>query len=113
MTVHDPRTFDLNALRARVLPEDGGTVDDSIPRLAEADAGLCALAVSLRDGTVRGSDSSQVPFAMQSSVKPFLFALALLDTGGEALDRVGIEPTGEAFDAIKLESNTGRPRTRW
>jgi glutaminase len=42
-------------------------------------------------------------------VKPFLFALALADTDGAALDAVGIEPTGESFDAIKLESGTGRP----
>lgn len=109
MTVHDPSEYDLNALRSRVLSHDGGAVDDSIPRLAEADPGLCALALALEDGTVRGSDRSDVLVSMQSAVKPFLFALALLDTGGEALDRVGIEPTGEAFDAIKLESGTGRP----
>jgi glutaminase len=110
MTVHDdPGEYDLDALRSRVLSLDGGAVDDSIPRLAEADPGLCALALALEDGTVRGSERSRVFFSMQSSVKPFLFALALLDTGGEALDRVGIEPTGEAFDAIKLESGTGRP----
>ncbi|MDN3495681.1 glutaminase A [Planococcus sp. APC 4015] len=105
----DPRTYDLDELRSRVLAEHGGAVDDSIPRLAEADPGLCGLAIVLADGEVRGSEQSDAPFAMQSSVKPFLFALALLDTRGDALERVGIEPTGEAFDAIKLESGTGRP----
>lgn len=105
----DPSSYDLDALRSRVLPHDDGTVDDSIPRLADADPGLCAVALALKDGTVRSSDDSDAPFTMQSSVKPFLFALALLDTDGEALHRVGIEPTGEAFDAIKLESGTGRP----
>lgn len=106
---HDPHGCDLNALRSRLLPHDEGAVDDSIPSLADADPDLCALALALADGTVRGSEDSAVRFTMQSSVKPFLFALALLDTGGEALERVGIEPTGEAFDAIKLESGTGRP----
>ncbi|TQK20551.1 L-glutaminase [Microbacterium sp. SLBN-154] len=105
----DPSSYDLDALRSRVLPHDDGTVDDSIPRLAEADPELCAVALALKDGTVRGSTHADTPFAMQSSVKPFLFALALLDTDGDALHRVGIEPTGEAFDAIKLESGTGRP----
>ena len=105
----DASEYDLNALRSRILAEDGGAVDDSIPRLTAADPGLCSLALALRDGTVHGSDGSDVPFTMQSSVKPFLFALALLDTGGDALNRVGIEPTGEAFDAIKLETGTGRP----
>lgn len=105
----DPRSLDLDALRSRLLSERGGTVDDSIPQLADADPDLCALALALPDGTVRTSAQADVPFSVQSAVKPFLFALALADTDGEALDLVGIEPTGEAFDAIKLESGTGRP----
>lgn len=108
-TPSDPGRYDLEALRARVRDERGGEVDDSIPQLANADPDLCAIALALPDGAVRASARSDVPFSVQSAVKPFLFALAILDTGGEALDRVGIEPTGEAFDAIKLESGTGRP----
>ncbi|TLF34694.1 glutaminase A [Microbacterium sp. 5K110] len=105
----DPRHYDLEALRARVRTERGGEVDDSIPQLANADPDLCGVALCLPDGTVRASADSRVAFSVQSAVKPFLFALALLDTDGEALERVGIEPTGESFDAIKLESGTGRP----
>lgn len=105
----DARAYDLDGLRERVLGEGGGTVDDSIPQLAAADPGLCGLALVLPDGTVRTSAEADVPFSVQSAVKPFLFALALLDTGGRALDLIGIEPTGEAFDAIKLEAGTGRP----
>jgi glutaminase len=105
----DAQTYDLDALRRRVLSEDEGTVNDSIPQLADADPGLCGIALALPDGSVRSSAQADVPFSVQSAVKPFLFALALLDTGGDALDRIGIEPTGEAFDAIKLESGTGRP----
>lgn len=101
--------YDLDALRDRVLVEDGGAVDESIPQLAEADPGLCGLAVVTPDGAVRTSREADVAFSVQSAVKPFLFALALLDTRGAALERIGIEPTGEAFDAIKLESGTGRP----
>jgi len=105
----DPRSYDLDALRDGVLSEHGGTVNDSIPQLADADPGLCGIALVLPDGTVRSSAQADVPFSVQSAVKPFLFALALLDTDGAAFDRIGIEPTGEAFDAIKLESGTGRP----
>ena len=105
----DPRTYDLDDLRERLLAHEGGALDDSIPELAAADPDLCALALVLPDGTVRTSAQADVAFSVQSAVKPFLFALALYDTDGEALDRIGIEPTGEAFDAIKLESGTGRP----
>ncbi len=101
--------FDLDDLRERLLPERGGAVHDSIPELADADPEHCALALASAEGEVRGSRDADLPFSVQSAVKPFLFALALLDTGGAAHDRVGIEPTGEAFDAIKLESGTGRP----
>jgi len=105
----DPHDLDLDALRGSVVDESGGEVDDSIPQLADADPDLVAIALALTDGTVRSSAQSDVPFSVQSAVKPFLFALALTDTHGDALDRVGIEPTGEAFDAIMLESGTGRP----
>ncbi len=105
----DAQLSDLDALRSRLLPERDGRVDDSIPQLADADPDLCALALVLPDGSVRSSRQADVSFSVQSAVKPFLFALALLDTDGAALDRVGIEPTGESFDAIKLESGTGRP----
>ena len=105
----DPQTYDLDQLRHRVLPEGDGAVNDSIPQLADADPDLCGIALVLPDGTVRSSAQADVLFSVQSAVKPFLFALALLDTDGDALDRIGIEPTGEAFDAIKLESGTGRP----
>ena len=105
----DPQTYDLDELRDRVLPEGDGVVNDSIPQLADADPNLCGIALVLPDGTVRSTAQADVLFSVQSAVKPFLFALALLDTDGDALDRIGIEPTGEAFDAIKLESGTGRP----
>lgn len=103
------RAYDLDALRADLLEVDEGEVDDSIPQLATADPGLCAISLVLPDGAAVSSARSDVAFSIQSAVKPFLFALALLDTAGGALERVGIEPTGESFDAIKLESGTGRP----
>ncbi|WP_243222320.1 glutaminase A [Microbacterium proteolyticum] len=107
--IPDPHRYDLDALRARLMNERGGEVDDSIPQLADADPELFAVALVLPDGTARVTTDADVAFSIQSAVKPFLFALALLDTEGEALGRVGIEPTGESFDAIKLESGTGRP----
>lgn len=105
----DTLAYDLDALRNRVLTRRDGEVDESIPQLAAADADLCAVAVALADGSVVTSAQGDVAISVQSAVKPFLFALALLDTEGEALHRIGIEPTGEAFDAVKLETGTGRP----
>ncbi|WP_432503773.1 glutaminase [Kineococcus arenarius] len=84
----DARHHDLDDLRERVRVERGGRRDDSTPQLAAADAELCALAPVLSDGTVRTGAQADVAVSVQSAVKPFLFALALLDTRGRALERI-------------------------
>ncbi|MEW5014440.1 glutaminase A [Clavibacter michiganensis subsp. michiganensis] len=107
---HDPaHVLDLDQLLASAADDGGGQVDDSIPQLAETDPSLAGIALVTPDGRTHAAGDSAHAFSIQSAVKPFLFALALADTDGAALDAVGIEPTGEAFDAIKLESGTGRP----
>lgn len=105
----DPQDYDLDALRSRALLAGGGAVDESIPELADADPDLLGIAIVSVEGATRASTQAGARVSIQSAVKPFLFALALQDHGPDVLDRVGIEPTGEAFDAIKLESGTGRP----
>lgn len=105
----DPQDYDLDALRSRALLAGGGAVDESIPELADADPDLLGIAIVSVEGATRASAQAGARVSIQSAVKPFLFALALQDHGPDVLDRVGIEPTGEAFDAIKLESGTGRP----
>ena len=51
-----------------------------------------------------------MPFTIQSISKPFVYALALDDAGVDGvLARVGVEPSGEAYNAISLEPGTGRP----
>ena len=101
--------YDLDALNLRLRDTDGGEVDDSIPELAAADPGLFGIATVAADGQIRSAGDARIPFSLQSAVKPFVYALALMDRGDEVLDAVGTEPTGQAFDAIVLESETGRP----
>src|SRR5690606_20141250 len=51
-----------------------------------------------------------VDFTIQSASKPFVYSLALDDRGLDAVHaRVGAEPSGEAFNSVKLEAGTGRP----
>ena len=43
-------------------------------------------------------------FTIQSISKPFVYGLALEDHGRDGvLERVGVEPSGEAFNAIVLD----------
>ena len=58
-----------------------------------------------------GAGDADEEFTIQSISKPFPYALALADRGFSAvLAKVGVEPSGEAFNEISLENETGRPR---
>lgn len=89
----------------------GGSVADYIPELATADPDRAAIALATVDGVVYAQGDDDVAFSIQSMSKPFTYALALADHGIEHLGRrVGVEPSGEAFNEISLEPGTGRPR---
>lgn len=89
---------------------DQGVLADYIPELAEVDPDRFALALCMLDGTVHAAGDADHRFTIQSMSKPFAYALALADRGLDAvLERVGVEPSGDAFNEISLEPG-GRPR---
>lgn len=94
----------------RVEPDTSGQTAQYIPELAGANPESLAAVVATIDGEVYGSGDSDVEFTIQSISKPFVYALALADRGFDAvLDKVGVEPSGEAFNEVSLEHDTGRP----
>ncbi|WP_181312899.1 glutaminase A [Nocardioides campestrisoli] len=98
----------LEAERERLLPERSGEVGD--PSVdTEGAADHFALAVRTVEGELTATAEGDVEFAIQSVVKPFLYAVALCDRGEEVRRSIGVEPTGEPFDALVLEQETGRP----
>jgi glutaminase len=100
----------LDVFHAELLGLDGGEVADYIPELAHADPEPFGLALVSMDGHRYAAGDAEVAFTIQSISKPFVFALALADLGEEeVLGRVGVEPSGEAFNAISLEHGTGKP----
>lgn len=91
--------------------DDGGALADYIPELAAADPDQFGICVATVDGTVYAAGDADVEFTIQSMSKPFTYALALADRGSRAMnERVGVEPSGEAFNEISLDPETGRPR---
>jgi len=87
-----------------------GAPADYIPELAAADPDRVAVALCTVNGTVYASGDVEHGFSIQSMSKPFAYALAIEDHGIDAvLDRVGVEPSGEAFNELSLDG-TGRPR---
>src|SRR6185503_3344579 len=88
-----------------------GKVASYIPELANANPNWFGIALVTASGAVYEVGDSREAFTIQSISKPFVYGLALEDnTRAEVLARVGVEPTGDAFNAISLEPGTGRPR---
>lgn len=88
-----------------------GAVATYIPQLAKADPNWFGICIVTAGGNVYEVGDSRQPFTIQSISKPFVYGMALEDnTRQEVLAKVGMEPTGDAFNAISLEPGTGRPR---
>jgi glutaminase len=80
-----------------------GALADYIPELANADPNKIALALATVDGTIYSSGDDETEFTIQSMSKPFAYALAIKEHGlAEVLKKVGVEPSGEAFNQISL-----------
>jgi glutaminase len=88
-----------------------GTVASYIPELAKANPDDFAIVVATVEGEVFKIGRTQAPFSLQSTSKPFTYGLILEDFGREfVLSKVGVEPTGEAFNSIvELEKQTHLP----
>lgn len=100
----------LGDLHRRLASVHDGEVATYIPQLGLADPASFGLTAMTADGTAYSAGDAQTPFTLQSVSKPFVYALALQDLGTAAvLERVGTEPTGDAFNALTLEPGTGRP----
>ncbi len=100
----------LRELHEKFLPTLDGKVADYIPELAKADPRWFGISIVTRHGQfVEVGDFRQM-FTIQSISKPFVFGLALEDHGrDDVMRRVGVEPTGEAFNAIVLDESSNRP----
>ena len=89
---------------------DEGDVATYIPELAKANPehfGICLVTV---DGRIVHAGEWEQEFTIQSICKPFAFQMALEQFGrDDTLKRVGVEPSGEAFNSIELDPKTMRP----
>ena len=101
----------LEELHRTCAAANHGAVATYIPELAKADPDWFGICLVTANGAVYEVGDTRQEFTIQSISKPFVYGLALEDNGREAtLDRVGVEPTGDAFNSISLDPGTGRPR---
>ncbi|GAA1941077.1 glutaminase A [Agromyces allii] len=105
-----PLSIALASVLERARPKTSGAVASYIPELALEDPDQLGIALASVRGTVHEAGDSDAEFTIQSVSKPFVFALALEQSGlAEVTRHVGLEPSGEPFNAISLDEHTGRP----
>jgi glutaminase len=83
---------------------------DYIPELAREDPNQFGLALVTTKGSLYSVGEVDAPFTIQSISKAFSYCLALELIGADAVRaRVGVEPSGDAFNAIEFDPVTRRP----
>lgn len=101
----------LERLHRGLAADRRGKLASYIPELAAVDPEPFGIALVTVDGAVYEVGDSACRFTIQSVCKPFTYGYALRQCGVEAvLARIGVEPTGDAFNSISLEPGSGRPR---
>ncbi|NMG06616.1 glutaminase A [Brasilonema sp. UFV-L1] len=100
----------LEDLHSKYESRGDGTVANYIPELAKVNPDLFSICIATVNGDVYEVGDYNQLFTIQSISKVFVHGLALEDHGRDyLLTRVGVEPTGDAFNAIILDEKSKRP----
>ena len=88
-----------------------GRQADYIPALAQVDPDRFGICIATADGEFYGLGDIDECFSIQSVSKVFSLSMALSIMGENLWERVGKEPSGDAFNSlIQLELDHGIPR---
>jgi glutaminase len=100
----------LEDLHRRLAGIHAGELASYIPELTKADPAWLGICLVTMDGVTYSVGDTEQPFTIQSISKPFVYAAALADRGVEFMaGKVGVEPSGDAFNSISLDPQTGAP----
>jgi glutaminase len=100
----------LTDLHEKYQSFNEGVVANTIPELALAKPEWFGISVVSPDGQIFEVGDCNPLFTIQSIAKIFVYGLALEDHGREYVNsKVNVEPTGEALNAIVLDTKTHRP----
>ncbi len=107
----DSETLDiLHGVHDRLIGNSDGAVANYIPELAKADPTQFGLTIATTDGALYSAGAADLEFTIQSISKAFTYCLALEICGRDkVLERVSVEPSGDAFNAIVFDPHTNRP----
>ena len=79
----------------------GGKNADYIPELAIVNPAFFGIAIATVNGDIYSIGDANVPFAIESISKPFVYALALQDVGEKMVtNKIGLNATGRHFNSL-------------
>ncbi len=91
--------------------ENAGAVASYIPELAKVDPNQFGVCLQTINNEEYGVGDWQTKFSIQSISKVLSLSLAYKLVGSELWKRVGVEPSGNAFNSlVQLETDNGIPR---
>lgn len=91
--------------------EDKGAMASYIPELSKVDANSFGVHLSTINQGDFGIGDYEDKFSIQSIAKVLALIMAYRLIGGKIWDRVGVEPSGTAFNSlVQLEADKGIPR---
>lgn len=91
--------------------DDKGQLASYIPELANVDSQNFGIYISTIDNLNFGVGDCYVKFSIQSMAKVLSLSLAYSIIGEKIWERVGVEPSGTAFNSlVQLEADKGIPR---
>ena len=88
-----------------------GVVASYIPELGKVSKEHFGVCLQLVNGETHLAGDARLPFSIQSIAKVFSLSLAYQVKGEEIWQRLGVEPSGNAFNSlVQLEYENGIPR---
>jgi glutaminase len=100
----------IEELHHRYATLSAGQVATYIPELQKANPDHFGICIVTADGAVFETGDCDRPFTIQSVSKPFTFGMAIEEFGAETVAKyVGVEPSGDVFNSILLQSQSNRP----
>lgn len=108
--MQSPIQLYLESLHSQLANNHEGAVASYIPELSKANPDWFGICIVTMDGVVYSVGDTQEPFTVQSIAKAFIYATALTDRGKDVVgQKVGVEPSGDAFNSISLDPVTNAP----
>ena len=100
----------LSDIYERTRANNDGALADYIPELAKVAPELFGIAIATTDGQVHTIGDAHLEFTIQSTSKALMYCLAVELCGrNQVFSRVGVEPSGDPFNAIEFSPATRRP----